>query len=213
MASSPPLRDFKYPPTLTKFNVRYEELLATLNATLSTPLDGLATGAIVFRTYRDDPQPRMLLVQRSSSDSMPNRWEIPGGAVDPGETILTGAAREVLEESGLAVTEIVGLVEQLEHDDWESVEGGYLFHTRRKARIVKFTFVVEVADVCAVKLDPNEHQDFVWATEEECRARRAERTEERDLGKGAVELEFTTPAQEEAILKAFSELKKEEKKS
>lgn len=207
MAASHPPMGFKYPQSLARFNVPYEDLLATLNSTLATPLDGLATGAIVFKTYPDDPQPRILLVQRAASDSMPNRWEIPGGAVDPGETILAGAAREVLEESGLVVNEIVELVEQLEHDDWETVEGGYLFKTRRQARIVKFTFVVEVKDVNALKLDPNEHQDFVWAAEEECRAKSVSRTEENELGKGSVDLKFTTDAQEEAVFKAFSELK------
>lgn len=211
MTSPKALRDFRYPPQFAKFNIPYEDLLARFNSTLATPLDGLATGAIVFKTYHDDPQPRMLLVQRSASDSMPNKWEIPGGGVDPGETILDGVAREVLEESGLAVTEIVELIEQLEHDDWETVEGGYLFHTRRKARIVKFTFVVEVEDVNTLKLDPNEHQDYVWATEAECRAKRAVRTEAKDLQKETVELEFTTDAQEEAILKAFVELKNGEK--
>ncbi|KAJ4392303.1 hypothetical protein N0V93_005928 [Gnomoniopsis smithogilvyi] len=209
MATSQSPPDFKFPPSLARFNVPYEDLLVTLNSTLATPLDGLATGAIVFKTYPDDPLPRILLVQRSASDSMPNRWEIPGGGVDPGETILAGAAREVLEESGLVVTEIVELVEQLEHDDWETVEGGYLFKTRRQARIVKFTFVVEVEDVNALKLDPNEHQDSVWATEDECRAKRVARIEEKDLGKGEVALEFTTDAQEEAIYKAFSELRKQ----
>lgn len=207
MSTSQTVDNFKIPPSLAKFNVPYEELLGTLNSTLATPLDGLCTGAVVFKTYHDDPAHRILLVQRSASDSMPNRWEIPGGAVDPGETILAGAVREVLEESGLVVKEIVDLVEQLEHDDWETVEGGYLFRTRRQARIVKYTFMVEVEDVNALKLDPNEHQDCVWATEEECRAKRAVRTEVKDMGKGPVDLEFTTDAQEEAIFKAFSKLK------
>ncbi|KAJ4419058.1 hypothetical protein N0V82_005181 [Gnomoniopsis sp. IMI 355080] len=211
MAPSQPVKDFKFHPSLAKFNVPYEDLLATLNSTLATPLDGLCTGAVVFKTYHDDPEQRIriLLVQRSASDSMPNRWEIPGGSVDPGETILAGAVREVREESGLVVKEIVDLVEQLEHDDWETVEGGYLFRTRRLARIVKYTFVVEVEDVNVLKLDPNEHQDCVWATEAECRAKKAVRTEEKDMGKGPVDLKFTTDAQEEAIFKAFSKLKAE----
>lgn len=213
MAISKPPGDFNFDPSLAKFNVVYEDCLATFNERLSTPLDGLATGAIVFKTYHDDPRPRILLVQRASTDSMPNRWEAPGGAVDAGETILAGAVREVWEESGLPVTSIRGLVE---HDGAESdggTEGGYLFHTRRRSRILKFTFVVQVENGSAVKLDPTEHQDYVWATEDECRAKRAARRQEsEDLAAGVVELEYTTPAQEKAILRAFSELRHEEEK-
>lgn len=207
MDASPPPKDFSFHPSLVKFNVPYKHLLATINSTLSTPLDGIATGAIIFKTYHDESQPRILLVQRSSTDSMPNKWEIPGGAVDPGETILAGVAREVLEETGLSVKAVVGL---LEHDDEQKVDGGYVFHTRRGRKIIKFTLVVEVEDASTVRLDPEEHQDCVWATEEECRAKRAaRRAEERELGKRVVELEYTTFAQETTVFDAFSTLKNE----
>lgn len=135
---------------------------------------------------------------------MPDLWEIPGGAVDEGETLLAGAAREVLEESGLVAKKIVKL---LVHDKIaggrEGVEGGYLFHTSRGLKVVKFTFVVEVEDSSALKLTPEEHQDYVWATEEECRAKKVVRGGQE--GKGDVDLVFTSVAQEAAIFKAFSE--------
>lgn len=209
MASShkQPPGNFIFHPSLSKFNVSFEDLLAILNASSSlSALDGVATGAIIFKTCHDDPQPRILLVQRSSTDSMPNRWEIPGGAVDPGETVLAGVVREVFEETGLAVKNIKGPVEHDDGDRLEGFQGGYLFHTRRGSRIVKFTFVVEVEDPDTVRLDPEEHQDCVWATEEECRVKRAARTDAQGPGKDAVDLAITTRAQEAAIMKAFSEL-------
>ena len=45
----------------------------------------------------------------------------------------------------------------------------------------------------AVKLDPKEHQRFVWATEEEVRARKV----------GNLEIQFTTTDLEATVLEAF----------
>ena len=51
--------------------------------------------AIIF----DSPRERVLLTRRSDN----GRWCIPGGAIDPGESISECCAREVLEETGLAI--------------------------------------------------------------------------------------------------------------
>jgi hypothetical protein len=51
-----------------------------------------------------------------------------------------------------------------------------------------------------VKLDPKEHQSFVWASEEEARARKV----------GNLEIEFTMKDLEETVLEAFS-IRKEAK--
>ena len=43
---------------------------------------------------------RILLLKRAGG-TMTGGWYLPGGVVDPGETVETGARRELLEESGL----------------------------------------------------------------------------------------------------------------
>ncbi len=43
------------------------------------------------------------LVVRRASEPLKGRWSIPGGAVEVGETLREAAAREALEETGLAV--------------------------------------------------------------------------------------------------------------
>lgn len=205
------MSDSTVPPEIARLDTTLEKHLANLNASSPRPLDGIATGAVIFSKHHDSTlEPRVLLIQRSSTDSMPDLWEIPGGAVDAGETILAGAAREVREETGLDASRITHLVvhddDGDDHDDHdgskEGLGGGYLFHTRRGRTIVKFTFVVEVESTLDVQLDPKEHQDYIWATENECRTHRANKE---DSGKkDAVDLKFTTAAQESAILKAFA---------
>lgn len=48
--------------------------------------------------------PAVLLVLRSTdSDAYPGRWALPGGYLEPGETLLDAAEREAAEETGIAV--------------------------------------------------------------------------------------------------------------
>ncbi|KIX07807.1 uncharacterized protein Z518_02461 [Rhinocladiella mackenziei CBS 650.93] len=142
----------------------------------------VATGALVF-----DSSDHILLIQRAVHDSMPLRWEVPGGACDEEDpSILHGVARELWEETGLFAASI-----------GPPVGEGKLFLTRSGRAVCKFHFIVEVENSAdghlEVRLDPNEHQAYVWVTEEEVRTGR----------KGDVELKLTTKEQEDVIFEAF----------
>jgi 8-oxo-dGTP diphosphatase len=67
----------------------------------------VAAGAVVR-----DGHGRCLLVLRSKAPEA-GRWSIPGGTVEPGETLAEAAEREVREETGLVVraTRELGCVE------------------------------------------------------------------------------------------------------
>ncbi|WP_430646685.1 NUDIX hydrolase [Agromyces sp. GXS1127] len=56
-----------------------------------------AAGAVIT-----DAEGRVLLVRRGAPPQR-GRWSVPGGQLEPGETFADGAAREVLEETGLRV--------------------------------------------------------------------------------------------------------------
>jgi ADP-ribose pyrophosphatase YjhB (NUDIX family) len=60
-----------------------------------TPIVGV--GAIVF-----DSAGRVLLVERGKAPSL-GLWSVPGGKLEPRETLAQAVAREVREETGLVV--------------------------------------------------------------------------------------------------------------
>ncbi|RFU24015.1 hypothetical protein B7463_g12318, partial [Scytalidium lignicola] len=147
-----------------------------------------ATGALVFDSS-DSLTPRILLIQRSKTDTLPSLWEFPGGSCDDDDlSILHAVARELWEETGLNATKIGPLVGML-----------HFFLSRSGRLACRFNFLVEVErdreveGSLEVKLDPAEHQRFVWASEGEVRAKKV----------GGVDLKFTSREVECTVLEAF----------
>jgi 8-oxo-dGTP diphosphatase len=69
-----------------------------------------AVGGIAF-----DRGGRVLLVRRSRPPD-PEVWSVPGGRIEPGETAFEAVARELAEETGLAVrvVELVAAIDWIE---------------------------------------------------------------------------------------------------
>lgn len=62
------------------------------------------TKAFIFHRNHDTGDDQVLLLVRTATDPhRPGGLDIPGGAVDPGETLERAMAREIVEETGIVV--------------------------------------------------------------------------------------------------------------
>jgi 8-oxo-dGTP pyrophosphatase MutT (NUDIX family) len=105
----------------------------------------LGVRAVIF-----DAENRVLLIRHSYTPG----WHFPGGGVEPGETIATAMARELEEESGIALTgeaELFGLYLQRRYAARDHV-AVYICRHWRQARQPKFPNV-EIVDAQFFALD------------------------------------------------------------
>ena len=171
-------------PALTHFTTPLSTFIST-----HASYTNFVVGSFIFSPSHK----KVLLLQRASTErGFPSKWEIPGGSTELSDpTILHSAARETFEETGLHLTKVVRQVGD------EGVE----FTTEQgQKRWLKLSFEIQVMEVegigeeegaegnIEIRLDPEEHQAYVWAGEEDIR-----------MGK----YDITTPEQRELMLKAF----------
>lgn len=108
-----------------------------------------ATGIAVLRDGK------LLVVRRvEEDDTLGGEWELPGGGVDPGETIEQSTARELLEETGLEVDTVLGTFNGFD----------YTTPKKPKVRQINFKVTVKPGDV---KLEPTEHDAYRWISLED----------------------------------------------
>ncbi|KAJ2810229.1 hypothetical protein H4S07_002789 [Coemansia furcata] len=111
--------------------------------------------------------PGVLIVQRAAHEhSYPNEWEIPGGHVDPGESILEALSREIYEETALVVTKVLCEFEGFRYWSTKYEEGESTTDSSLSVCTQQLNFCVLVKDTSAIKLDPQEHQQYAWCTSE-----------------------------------------------
>ncbi|KAI0141651.1 NUDIX hydrolase domain-like protein [Xylariaceae sp. FL1272] len=176
-------RNFGYDPSLAKFATSKQSYLA---AHPDAPFDYIATSVLVIDMTATTGT-RVLLLQRAASDEDPNKWEPAGGACDDDdETILHAAARELWEEAGLRATRFDRLVGD-----------PHLFTLSDGKRVCQFNFAIRVDSesepLLRVMLNPEEHQQFVWATEGEVKAKKVD----------GMNLDFTREEVERTVALAF----------
>ena len=80
------------------------------------PYDKVVIGALIIKPDAQG-KPGILMLKRAAHETIyPNIYEIPGGKVeDTDATILDAVKREVFEEAGMEVTEVIGSVNSFDY--------------------------------------------------------------------------------------------------
>ncbi len=102
-------------------------------------------GIAVFNTNS------VLLVKRKADDSYPNNYELPGGLVEPDESLVDAAIRELLEETSIRVVS----------DDLIMIVHGFDYDTEKgKSRQINLIFspTSQMEDIHL-----SEHSSHTWA--------------------------------------------------
>jgi len=94
----------------------------------------------------------LILKRHPKSRTNPNRWELPGGKVDPGEDFDKALIREFKEETNLAI-ELGQLIGAVQED----------FPHKKTIALVMESIITENSEI---KIS-DEHIDWKWATIEE----------------------------------------------
>ena len=73
---------------------------------------------VIVAVHRNgvEETPRVLMLQRGNNSKFPSQWCIPGGKIEPGESVAEAVHREWVEETGIAV------------DFTKNVQSRLLFH-------------------------------------------------------------------------------------
>eukprot|EP00743_Colponemidia_sp_Colp-15_P009542 GILK01010438.1.p1 GENE.GILK01010438.1~~GILK01010438.1.p1 ORF type:complete len:298 (+),score=36.60 GILK01010438.1:42-935(+) len=129
------------------------------NAILQQVLSQKAPVRLGVVVLLQNDQDQILLTRRAKTlSTFPGAWVLPGGHIDANESLEDGAAREVLEETGLNIS-TDGLKP---FALWESFYPPLLYmDLPRRQHIVMF-FRARVHDASTLKLQPEEVDAVAW---------------------------------------------------
>ena len=101
-------------------------------------------------------QNKFLILLKHSDHFEGGTWTLPCGKVEEGESDLEAVKREVLEETGLNISE----------KEFVFIEE---YINENKERRVDFVaFKTKLEELPEINLNPKEHTDFKWVTRKEC---------------------------------------------
>ena len=104
------------------------------------------------------PDRQVLLLERADH---PGWWQSVTGSQEAGESLAQTAAREVLEETGLAVGDYV-LTDWGYHNVYEIYECYRHRYAPGTTHNTEHVFGLQLPEPAAVRLSPREHLNFQW---------------------------------------------------
>ncbi len=125
---------------------------------MNTPQDSatLAEGQQVITAcaaiYREGSNGHEVMVARRALTKkfLPGKFELPGGHIEFGETLVEGLCRELKEE--LAIDVIVG-----------DVVGAFTYVNKvKRSHSVEIIFFAQLAGGCLPKINPTDHSEVIW---------------------------------------------------
>ncbi|KAF2159981.1 hypothetical protein M409DRAFT_29593 [Zasmidium cellare ATCC 36951] len=172
---------------------------------------GIVVGAMVVRQKVDGSSLETLILRRIATDTFPLKWETPGGGADSSvdKTLTDTAIRELREETGLQAERIICPIEISDSDESRlsanrtgraSIHGTFIFTDDEGSDWAVTTFLVEVDyGRSPITIDPLEHSEYAWITEEEAR----NNSFSSSIGKDQRTLEFVSQPMRKTILEGF----------
>ena len=125
-----------------------------------SPLRPDLVGCWVFRV-RPDGAPEILMLKRSPGRIFPGVWQCVTGGLEPGERVVDGALRELVEETGIGPGDI---------EVFYNLDQVNLFHAdHRDAIEVEAVFAAHVRPGVEPRLS-DEHDDRRWVSPAEAAA-------------------------------------------
>lgn len=129
----------------------------TENATLRQPYSVLV---VIYKKSKD-----FLLIQRADDA---NFWQSVTGGIDEGEKPLETAYRELLEETGIDARALDITIRDHHKTNQYAIREQWRYRFQDGALInTEHVFSICVPDDTAPLLDPNEHTDFIWLTQQQ----------------------------------------------
>lgn len=113
-----------------------------LSAAAAAGIDRLVVAAVIRAGNR------VLLLERNPGDYLGGLFELPGGLVEPGETLHQALRREVAEETGLIIATI------------DRYLGGFDYRSQGGRLTRQFNFQLTAPETPAIIL--SEHARFAW---------------------------------------------------